>query len=123
MASYLRASADLAALVGTRIGTELYAGAGSAVWLSLVTGSEQVPNHLITAIVDIRSYGGTKVEADVLARTVHAVMLDMRGSYGQGVVSGVDTLTIPAWNPDDGFEPVRPRYLGTYAVHLHANPS
>lgn len=121
--AHLKASVDVAALVGTRVGTELYAGTGSAVWLSLVTGSEQVRNHLITAVLDVRSYGGTKVQADELARTVHAVMHDMQGSHAQGVVSGVDTLTLPAWNPDDGFEPPRPRYVGTYAVHLHTNPS
>lgn len=121
--AHLKASADITALVGTRVGTELYAGTSSALWVSLVTGSEQVPNHLITAIIDVRSYGGTKQQADLLARTAHAVMVDMQGSYSQGVVSGVDTLTIPSWNPDDGFDPVRPRYLASYSVHLHTNPS
>lgn len=123
VASYLRASSDVTALIGTRIGTELYAGTAGAVWLSLVTGSEQVRNHLITSVVDVRSYGGSKADADLLARTVHAVMHDMPGTRPTGVVTGVDTLTIPAWSPDDGFEPARPRYLATYAVTVHPLPS
>lgn len=123
VASYLRASADVTALIGTRIGTELYAGSGAAVWLSLVTGSETVRNHLISAVVDVRSYGGSKADADLLARTVHAVMHDMPGVHAGGIVTGVDTLTIPAWLPDEGFEPARPRYLATYSVTAHALPS
>lgn len=117
--AYLRASTDVTALIGTRIGTELYAGTGGAVWLSHVTGSEQVRNHLITSIVDIRSYGGSKGDADLLARTVHAVMHDLPGVRPAGVVTGVEALTIPSWSPDDGFDPPRPRYLATYAVTVH----
>lgn len=123
VASYLRSSADVTALIGTRIGTELYAGTGAAVWLSLVTGSEQFRNHLISAVIDVRSYGGSKADADLLARTVHAVIHDMPGAHATGVVTGVETLTIPAWLPDEGFEPARPRYLASYSVTAHPLPS
>lgn len=118
-AAYLKASADVSALVGARIGTELYAGTDPAVWLSLVTGEERFRNHLIAATLDVRSYGGSKAAADLLARTVHAVLHDMPGSHAQGVVTDVATLALPAWSPDDGFEPPRPRYLGTYSLTLH----
>lgn len=117
--AYLKASADVSALVGARIGTELYAGTDPAVWLSLVTGEERFRNHLVAPVLDIRSYGGTKAQADLLARTVHAVMHDMPGSHAQGVVTDVACLTLPAWNPDDGFEPPRPRYLGSYQLTIH----
>lgn len=121
--TYLKASADIAALVGARVGTELYAGTGSALWVSLVTGEERVRNHLIAPVVDVRSYGGTKIEADLLARTTHAVMLDMPGIHAQGVVTDVGTLTLPYWVPDAGFEPPRPRYIGTYVITAHPLPS
>ena len=121
--SHLKAASDVAALVGARVGTELYAGTSPAVWLSLVTGSEVVRNHLIRAVVDVRSYGGSKADADLLARTVHAVMLAAPGTHAGGIVNAVDTLTLPFWLPDDGFEPPRPRYVGTYEVTLHPLPS
>jgi hypothetical protein len=121
--AYLKASADVSALVGARIGTELYAGTDPAIWLSLVTGDERWRNHLVAPVLDIRCYGGTKAQADVLARTVHAVMHDMPGTHATGVVTDVATLTLPAWSPDDGFEPPRPRYLATYQLTLHTLPS
>lgn len=119
LVAYLKASPDVTALVGTRIGTQLYAGTDPAIWLSLVTGSERVRNHLVAPVLDVRSYGGTKGQADVLARTVHAVLHDMPGSHAQGVVTDVATLTLPSWLPDDGFDPPRPRYVGTYALTVH----
>jgi len=121
--AHLKASADIAALVGDRVGTELYAGTTSAIWLSLVTGDERVRNHLIGPMLDVRSYGGTKGQASTLARTVHAVMHDMPGVHTQGVVTSVRCLTLPAWNPDDGFDPPRPRYLGTYELVAHPSPA
>ena len=121
--AHLKASADVTAIAGTRVGTELYAGSAAAVWLSFVTGSERVDNHLIAPMIDVRSYGGTKLEALNLSRTVHAVMHDMEGVHAQGVVTDVTCVTLPAWNPDDGFKPPRPRYLGTYVVTCHPSPS
>jgi hypothetical protein len=120
--AHLRASSDVTALVSTRVGTELYAGTASVVWLSLVTGEEKFRNHLAAQMVDVRSYGGTKAEADVLARTVHAVMHAMPGSHALGIVTAVQTLTMPSWMPDEGFTPARARYVGTYAVTLHPLP-
>lgn len=120
--AHLRASTDVAALVGSRIGTELYAGADPAVWLSLVTGEERFRNHLAAQMLDVRSYGGSKAQADLLARTVHAAMLDMPGSHAQGVVTAVQTTAMPGWNPDEGFAPPRARYVGSYVVTLHPLP-
>ena len=117
--AHLKASADVTAIAGTRVGTELYGGSSPAVWLSLVTGEERVDNHLIAPMIDVRSYGGNKLEALNLARTVHAVMHDMPGTHAQGIVTDVSTITIPSWSPDDGFEPPRPRYVATYVVTCH----
>lgn len=117
--AYLRSSADVTAIAGTRVGTELYAGTDPAIWLSLVTGDERVRNHLVAPVLDVRSYGGNKADADLLARTVHAVMHDMPGVHATGIVTDVSAVTLPFWLPDEGFEPPRPRYLGTYAVTCH----
>lgn len=121
--AHLRASADVAAIAGTRIGTELYSGTDPAVWLSLVTGEERVDNHLIAPVIDVRSYGGNKLDALNLSRTVHAVMHDMPGVHAEGVVTDVGTVTLPFWLPDEGFAPPRARYVGTYACTIHPLPA
>ena len=124
--SYLRSSADVTALVtsggGVRIGTTLYDGSDPAIWLSLVTGEERFRNHLAAPVLDIRSYGGTKGQADTLARTVHAVMHAMPGTHATGLVNAVRCLVLPFWLPDDEFSPARPRYVGTYELTLHPLP-
>lgn len=121
--AHLRASDDVDALVDGRVGTELYAGASPAVWLSVVTGEERFRNHITAPMLDVRSYGGTKAQADLLARTVHAVMHDLPGVHAQGIVSAVRTVTIPSWNPDEGFDPPRARYIGSYVVTLRPLPA
>jgi hypothetical protein len=124
---HLRAAPEVVALVsaggGVRVGTELYAGSSPAVWVTLVTGEERFRNHLIAPQFDVRSYGGSKLDAELLARTVHAVMHDMPGSHAEGVVTDVSTLILPSWLPDDGFEPPRPRYVASYSVTMHPSPS
>lgn len=120
----LKASADVTAIAGTRVGTELYAGTDPAVWLTLVTGGETFRNHLVAPVVDVRSYGGSKAQASTLARTCHAVLLtELMGVHAQGIVTAVETLTLPAWSPDEGFTPPRPRYIGSYLVRCHPHPS
>lgn len=121
--AHLKASADVTALVGARVGTELYSGGDAAVWLSLVSGDERVRRHLAAQVVDVRSYGGSKAQADLLARTVHDVLHQMPGSHAQGVVSAVRCLTLPSWSPDEGFTPPRPRYLSSYEIVAHPSPS
>ena len=121
--AHLKASADIIALVGTRVGTELYAGTEPAIWLSLVTGDERFRNHLAAPMLDVRSYGGNKGQASTLSRTVHAVMHAMPGVHAQGVVTSMRCLTLPAWNPDDGFTPPRARFLASYEITLHPTPT
>lgn len=121
--AHLKASPDVAALIGERIGTELYAGDSAAVWLSLVTGEERFRNHLAAQVVDVRSYGGSKIQAELLSRTVHAVLHAMPGTHQMGVVTAVQCSAMPAWSPDDSFTPPRARYIGTYAITLHPNLS
>ena len=69
-----------------------------------------VANRLHTSLADLQ-------------RTVHAVMHDMPGVHATGVVTAVQTATLPAWSPDEGFTPARPRYLASYIVTLHPSPS
>jgi hypothetical protein len=121
--AHLKAAAEIVALVGDRVGGELYAGDSPAVWLSYVTGDERFRNHLAAPMLDVRSYGGTKAQASTLARTVHAVMHDLPGAHAQGVVTAVQAVTLPFWSPDEGFNPHRARYVGSYVITLHPNPS
>ena len=130
--AWLRASADMQALVSDRVGTSLYAGTSPTVQVTHVTGEERVRQHLIAQMIDVKSYGGTPDDAELVALTAHDVLHQMIGSRTggsvpdarrTGVVTAVRCLTMPSWNPDEGFTPARPRYLGTYELTLHPSPA
>jgi hypothetical protein len=116
---HLSSSSDVTTLATGGVGTVLYAGTGPTVWLSEVAGSERVRRHLAAMTVDVRCYGGTKAQADVLARTVHAVMHDMPGVFADGVVTDCRCIALPAWLPDEDFDPPRARYIATFEVVAH----
>lgn len=116
----LRASADVTALVGQRVGTTLYDGLTPALKVTLVSGDERVRDHLDAPRVQVDAYGGTKADANDLARTARAALVAVSGAFAEGVVTAVRTLVTPWWNPDSGFEPPRPRY--SFDVELTVHP-
>lgn len=116
----LRADTDLDDIVGTRIGTELYAGVAAAVQVHLVSGEERVRHHLDAARVQIDGWGGSKLDAWNAVSRARAVLLGFQGVVtGLGVMSGARTLTTPQWLPDDTFEPPRARYTCDLEVYVH----
>lgn len=116
----LKADDDLDALVGERIGTELYAGSAAAVQVHLITGDEIVRDHLDGAHVQIDGWGGSKLDAINVIRTARAVLLAYSGVVsGIGVMSGAETITTPQWLPDEAFTPPRPRYVCDMRVYAH----
>ncbi|MGE3835246.1 MAG: hypothetical protein AB7H43_10715 [Acidimicrobiia bacterium] len=117
--AWLRASTDVGALCGDRIGTELYGGSTAVVWLTQVTGEERVRRHLTAHQLDVRSYAPSKGDAETLALTVHDVLHQMPGVHALGIVNDVRCLTLPTWLPDTTFEPVRARYIGSYEIAAH----
>lgn len=120
----LRGSSDITDLIGTRVGTELYAGTGAALQITLVDGTERVRLHLDAVRLQVDAWGGTKAEAQTLAATARAVLLAAGGTVtATAVITDARTLIRPHWLPDPEFSPPRPRYSADYELVLHPLPS
>lgn len=120
----LRANADIVALVGDRVGTELYAGAAAAIQVHLITSDEIVARHLDGTRVQVDGWGGSKLDAWTVAATARAVLVEYDGVVGSiGVMTGARTLAGPQWLPDSTFEPPRARYVTDLEVYAHPIPT
>jgi hypothetical protein len=117
---YLRGSADVQALVNQRVSTALPTSPTfPLVSVLLVSGEERVQRHLDAATIQVDAWGGTKDQADLLARTVRAVLLEMPRAHDTATVTAVITLVAPRWLPDETSEPSRPRYTADYQIVYH----
>lgn len=87
---YLKAHDELE---DVRIASELPAKAEFPfVTVLLVGGIQPVAEYLEGYRLQVDTYGGTREEARLLARTVHAALLDMTGTHDEGIVTGIATL-------------------------------
>lgn len=117
--SYLRGHADVVALAGTRVTTELPATpVYPAVTLTRVGGVPSIANYLDVARLEFSCWAATKAAALALARTVEAAMLTLPGTHALGVVTGVVQVGEGfRWNPDE--ETDVPRYSFVVECYLH----
>lgn len=116
--NYLRGRAEISAIVGTRVSTEL---PSSPTWPYLtVTRLGGTADHLgwvDAARLQVDAWGTSKANASLLARTALAALREMPGSHALGVVSNVTQDLGLAWAPDDVSD--RPRYLFGVVVYTH----
>jgi hypothetical protein len=112
--SFLDTHADLIPLHGGRVGTKLAAGGLTSLRIANIGGSMPWP-WLCRAEFQIEAWGGTDIQASQLARTVCAVIYEMRNL--SNVVTAHPTLL-----PFAAFDPVtnRPRYIAQ--VQFEATP-
>lgn len=119
--AYLKADASVAAIAGTRVSTKL-AEAYPRVNVTLITGREVVREHLDEQHLQVDAYADDKADANLLARTVRAVLLNAPSvPHARGVVTHVRTITPPRWLPDETAND-RPRYLAEYGITVHPHP-
>lgn len=119
--AYLTSHASVAALVGSRVSTELPAEPiFPCLTVALITGTEVVREHFDQALVQALAWADTKVAANLLIRTARAALLAMPDAdHDRGVVTAVRTLVGPRWFPDDSVSPPQPRYHADFGVWLH----
>lgn len=116
---YLRAHTDVAALVGTRVSTELPPEpVFPCVTLTRVGGVPSLPNYLDGPRIEIVCWGVTKGSAHLVARTVEGAMLQIPGTHPLGTVTGVvgDGLGL-RWAPDE--PDAQPRYRLLFELYIH----
>lgn len=117
---YLRGQAEVAAIVGTRVYTELPAApVFPLLTLHRFGGVPTVPRRLDAARVQVEAWAETKFAARALAATAQAALFEMVGTFASGVVTGVSYDLGLTWSPDTDVEPPRPRYIFGVIVHAH----
>jgi hypothetical protein len=115
VSAYLRGEPRMQALVGDRIYTAFPAKAGSGPLLLIQRVGGQPPLSypfiLDAAELQLDAYGGPKATAHELARTAQACLSTLQGQVRpEGVASAV-ALGVMSWQPDEMYDPPRPRYL------------
>lgn len=118
---FLRDHADVAALVGIRITTELPPNpVYPRVTVQRIGGVPSIPGFLDSPRVEIAAWADKydKSVAHEVARTVEAAMLELPGTHDLGVVTSViqDGLG-PRWMPDEPTD--LPRYVMTFEFYVH----
>ena len=118
---YLKAHASITPLVGTRVSSVLPANPTYPyLQVILVAGVEKSPGHLDEAYLQVDAWGTTRDEANLLIRTVRAVLLvSPTVTHTRGVVAYARTVSPPRWVPDDTVTPPRPRYTIDLSMSLH----
>ncbi len=127
LVAYLKADAAVAALVGTRVSTELPAGftAEARVRLFRVGGApspDDPAGYLDRPSVQFDCYGATREQAwDVAAATLRAALEAPAATHTGVVITGTRRTLGPTWQPDPDTD--IPRYLLTAVLWTHPTGS
>lgn len=107
LVTFLAAHASLSPLHGGRVSTELATDL-ACLQVTGLGGTQPWPWEA-TVEFQLSAWGGTKTEANLLARTVTSAAYDLVGTaVVGGRVVGADIRLAPLWSPDE--ETNRPRY-------------
>lgn len=100
LVDFLTVHASLAPLHGGRVGTELHTDL-TCLQVTALGGQQPWPWEAVPEF-SVAAWGGTKAEANELARTVAAAAYDLAGTdVTGGRVVGVGIRLAPLWSPDD----------------------
>lgn len=116
--TYLRANAEVQAVVGQRVFQREPKDAPSTPFVTVKRygGIPLIAEHLDVAAIQVDVWGGTNLTNHTAARTVRAALIDMPGTHSGAVVSdvrdvlGLQTLEDERWGA---------RHLFGVNIHLH----
>ena len=115
LVAFLAAHASLTPLHGGRVGTELQSDL-VCLQVTALGGPQPWPWEAAPEFA-ISSWGGTKAEANLLDRTVRAVVFDLNGqAVTGGRVTGVGMRLSGLWTPAEDTN--RPRYRSDIALTI-----
>jgi hypothetical protein len=122
---FLAADPDMAAITGNRWYTDIPTAKTyplGRVTLAADTKVTQRPLWLVTAVLQIETWGGSQWDATIAALTAQAVLAErLEGIHERGIVTGVRFG--PMRNvPDTEFTPAKPRRIFTAQVTAHPTP-
>lgn len=125
VSSYLRAHPGVAGVVGDRVYTAMPAQLEPELALVLVQrigGTPPLSHPLVVdeAQLQVDAYGGPKAVAWEVLATVLAAFDELEGAVRpEGYVSAVRQGAI-RWQPDETFDPWRPRYVADVTLTTRA---
>lgn len=121
MSEWLRAQAEIEALVGDRVYTAIPKDpVFPLIRLTLIDERTVFPRprYLTSSLIQVDCYGGPKVVAREIADAVcDRLSEDFVGSHAAGVVTAVEASM--RYLPDGTYEPAKPRYPVDVTVHSH----
>jgi hypothetical protein len=116
LVDFYTSHASLTPLIAGRVSTELHSTLACLQVTSL--GGAQPWPWQATPEFQLSAWGGTKAEANLLARTAVAATYDLVGqAVDGGRVVGVDVRLAPLWLPDEDTN--RPRYRTDVALTIY----
>lgn len=122
LSAWLRERTDITDVVGDRVYTEIPNRATFPfLRLSLIGGTPVTtrPLYLDESYIQLDAYGGPKALArQLMDITRDAIDTELTGVHPEGVVTGV-TFSSMRYLPDDGYDPPRPRYVGSVFIYSH----
>jgi hypothetical protein len=130
LSAFLRDHADVRDLVDDRVYSEFPRGSLDKrpfAKIHILGGPPRLGpmRWLQTARIQVDVWGGPKAQASLVAETIAAACAaDLVGTHDDGVVTGVDVETPPAYLPDaDLSDPPTPRYTFDVVVTYHPHPN
>lgn len=118
----LRATAEVTALVGTRVYTQIPATPTyPLIRVTRIGGVPAIRQHLDVARIQIDAWGATQYQARTVAATAQAAIHAATGTHATGVVSNVEDDLGLTWSPDPDTD--QPRYVFAVAISIHPTPS
>lgn len=122
VSDFLRDQAEIVALVGDRVYTALPSGVQFPAMRVTQFYSLPLMNRplwLTGGQLQIEAWGGTKGQAFGAVTTAMGVMAArLTGVHAFGCVTGVDFAGLRD-QPDENYEPAKPRWLCTATVYAH----
>lgn len=116
LVTFLAAHASLSPLHGGRVSTELQSDL-VCLQVTSLGGTQPWPWEAVQEF-QLSAWGGTKAQANQLARTAVAAAYDLVGAaVTGGRVVGVDVRLAPLWSPDEDTN--RPRYRTDVALTVY----
>lgn len=117
----LRATADVATLVATRVYTEIPpTPTYPLVRVVRIGGVPTIAQHLDPARLQIDAWGTTKYQARTVAATTQAALHAMVGVHNEGVVTAVEDDLGLSWSPDPETDVAR--YVFGVVMYIHPTP-
>lgn len=112
---YLRGHADITALVGTRVASDVHE-TRPCIRVTQITNREVFKSYFDGSLLQFDAYAETQGQARILIDTIRRVVHDIAGVHARGTATGVEHERGPDWAPDPFRTNAQGKPLPAYSV-------